>query len=163
MPRLGALANLKAGSYRTGLGFTPAVTFTVPARWWGGQNSSTDWAIGRLPRTDPAPAALFVDALRLPFDRAVAIFRSLKTLDAGRGVAVRIGGYPGRTFSAKVKGEHAPLEALGTGADIPSWVVGQQTFLNVRGKTLLIRMELKPGGTLRPEALRVLYSFRFPR
>jgi hypothetical protein len=162
-PRLGALTNLKPGVYRTGRGFAPSVRFTVPGRWWGEQYSSTAWSIGKLPRTDPAPAALFVDALRLPFDRAVTIFRSLKTLRAGTGVPVRIGGYPGTTFTARVEGEHAPLIALGTGADIPAGVIGQQTFLDVRGRTLLIRLELKRGSTLRPEALTVLRSFRFPR
>jgi len=88
----------------------------------------------------------------------------LKSLVAGPATQTRVGGYSGVTFHAKVKGEHAPLTALRSTSDIPGDVPGQQTFLNVRDKTLLIRTESKAESRTAAVAVQsVLRTFRFVR
>ena len=169
-PFPGNPTKLKPGGYRTGEGFSPITTFRVGMGWYGNMpvaTKSAKWfSIGKgLDRFEErfTYAGMYVDTLTLPYAKAVAKFRGLKTLVAGAGTPTRIGGYAGVTFRAKVKGDHAPLIALGTGADIPRDVAGQQTFVNVRGTTLLIRTELGKARAAPAEVQAVLRSFRFPR
>jgi hypothetical protein len=169
----GAVPTLKAGyeprpltpgTWRTGGGFVPVTTFRVPRRWYGAQGA-TGWFLGSgLDRATQEFTAggIFVDVVALPLTTAVARFTSLKSISAGASTAVKVGGFAGVTFNARVKGEHAPLAALGTGADIPGGVTGRQTFLNVRGKTVLVRLEwYAPRAAVDVQA--VFRSFRFPR
>ncbi len=165
-PFAGAPAKLKPGTYRTGEDFSPITTFRVGTGWFGYQGSSNDWSIGKgFDRIEQrfTYAAIYVDALALPYAKAVAKFRGLRTLVAGPGAPTRVGGYAGVTFNAKVKGEHAPLTELGTGADIPGDLAGQQTFVNVRGTTLLFRTELGKAPAAKAETRMVIRSLRFPR
>jgi hypothetical protein len=156
---------LKPGVWRTGDGFAPTTTFRVSAGWYGVQGSPTDWLIGkRLDRVEQEfkSGGIFVDVLRFSFAKAVARFKALRTLSAWRPTTVRVDGYRGVTFNAKVKGDHAPLTAIGTGADIPGGKQGRRTFLNVRGKTLLIRLEWATAGEAN-DIRRVFRSFCFRR
>jgi hypothetical protein len=155
---------LPPGTWRTGAGFVPVTTFRV-ARGWHGAQGATGWFLGSgLDRAaqEFTVGGIFVDHVPLPLATAVARFRSLKTISAGASTPVKVGGFAGVTFNARVKGEHAPLAALGTGADIPGGVSGRQTFLSVRGKTLLVRLEwYAPGAAAGVQA--VFRTFRFPR
>ena len=156
---------LQAARYRTRLGFAPLTTFTVGAGWYGNQGSARDWGVGKgLNRAEQrwAYGAILVDVLRLSFAKAVSTFRGISGLTVGRSTPTRIGGYAGVTFHAKLKGsENVPLTALGISADITD-IAGQQTFLNVRGKILLIRTE--HGSPTAPAAVQtVLRTFQFPR
>lgn len=169
-PFPGDPTKLKPGGYRTGEGFSPITTFRVGRGWYGNMpvaTKSADWfSIGKgLDRFEErfTYAGIYVDALTLPYAKAVAKFRGLKTLVTGAGTPTRIGGYAGVSFRANVKGDHAPLIALGTGADLPGDVAGQQTFVNVRGMTLLIRTELGKARAAPAEVQAVVRSFRFPR
>jgi hypothetical protein len=141
-------------------------TFKVDANWYGAGDSQS-WGIGKgLDRVKQqyAVGGIYVETLKLSVVKAVAKFRALKSLVAGPATQTRVGGYRGVTFHAKVKGEHAPLTALGSTSDIPGDVPGQQTFLNVRGKTLLIRTESKAESRTAAAAVRsVLRTFRFVR
>jgi hypothetical protein len=127
---------LRPDRYRTRPGFVTVTTFTVGAGWDGNQENG--WFVGRgLDRIGErfTGGAIFVDILRLsPRQGDLHVQEHPRSpscavdSDANRG-------YSGVTFHAKVKGDNVPLTALGTTAR-------QQTFLNVRGKTLLIRTEL---------------------
>jgi hypothetical protein len=164
---VGAPPKLRQAVYRTSGGFLPVTVFRVPSGWYGCQGSPTSWGIGRELDTaaERLNAFLATDVLGLPRAKAVAKFKALKILVAGPSTVTSVGGFSGIAFHAKVKGEHAPLTALGIDADIPGDTKGEQIFLSVRGKTLLIRTELAPGTTVagRVELQHVLRSIRFPR
>ena len=156
---------LRPGRHRTRPTFVPLTTFTVGTGWYGNQASRGWWFVGKgLDRTAQGftGGSIWVDVLRLRFAKAVSTFESISELEVGPSTPTRIGGYSGVTFHAKRKGsENVPLTALGTTADITE-NAGQQTILNVRGKTLLIRTEL--GGAAAPAAVQtVLRTLRFPR
>ena len=119
-------------------------TFTVDQGWYG-SGSSSEWAVGKgLNRAEQrfGPAGVMVSPLSLRYATAVARFKALTTVDAGPATPVQIGGYPGVSFRAKVEGEHALLPGIAPGLDVVKSPGGQQIFLNVRGKTLLFRIEV---------------------
>ena len=81
--------------------------------------------------------------LRISYTTAVGRFRALKTLEAGPSTPIRVGGYPGVAFRAKISGDHALLPGIAPGTRrCPNSPGGQQIFLNVRGTTLLLRIEV---------------------
>ena len=161
----GEPARLAAGSYRTRPGFAPMTTFTVGLGWYG-NGSNSEWAVGKgLNRAEQrfGSTGVWVSPLSLRYATAVARFKALTTLDAGPATPVKIGGYPGVSFRAKVEGDHALLPGIAPGLDVVRTPDGQQIFLNVRGKTLLFRIEvftIKEGSAAARSFLRTV---RFPR
>lgn len=99
--------------------------------------------------------------LSLRYTTAVSRFKALKTLTAGPSRPIRVGGYSGVSFHAAVKGEHALLPGIAPDIDILPG--GQQIFLNVRGTTLLLRIEIfaRPAGEAAVRGF--LRTVRFPR
>jgi hypothetical protein len=156
---------LEPGTYQTRPAFVPRSTFTVGQGWYGGQGSHTDWCVGKgLNRSEGRFGAAGICALRLSLPVAVAVsrFKALKTLTAGPSKPIRVGGYPGVSFHAVVQGDSATTPGL---RRIFGGVRrgGEQIFLNVRGTTLLLRIDIfarKAGETAVRGFLRTV---RFPR
>ena len=161
----GPPVRLAAGSYRTRPGFAPVTTFTVGRGWYGG-GSRRDWAVGKgVNQVEQrfGSAGIWVSPLSLRYATAVARFRALKTLEAGRSEPIRIGGYSGVVFHAKVMGDQALLPGVAPGLDVVNTPGGHQIFLNVRGTTILFRIEVFALRAGTAAVLGFLKTLRFPR
>jgi hypothetical protein len=96
-----------------------------------------------------------------PFATAISRFKALTTLTAGPSEPIRVGGYPGVTFHAVVHGKHSRLRGISPLADlVPGG--GQQIFLNVRGKTVLVTIETFGRTRLERTVREFLRTLRFP-
>ena len=87
----------------------------------------------------------------------------LTTLTAGPSKRIQIGGYPGVSFHAVVPGDRSLLRGMGVALPVGVLPGGQQIFLNMRGTTLLLRIEIfarKAGGEAAVRGL--LRTMRFP-
>jgi hypothetical protein len=156
---------LAVGAYRTRPGFAPVTTFTI-GRGWHGAGSSRDWVVGKGWNASAdrfRGAAIWVSRLSLRYATAVARFRALKTLEAGPSKPIRVGGYVGVVFRAKVTGEHAIIPSIAPGLDVVNTPGGQQIFLNVRGITLLLRVEARALASDAAAVQGFLRTVRFPR
>jgi hypothetical protein len=159
---------LEPGTYQTRPTFVPRTTFTVGRGWYGGQGAHTDWGVGKglngrwhnAWRLGEPTAGISAHRLGLPVATAVSRFRALRTLTARPSKPVRVGGYPGVSFHAVVQGDHASLPGIERYLTVLPG--GQQIFLNVRGRTLLLRIEIARKAD--EAAVRgVLRTVRFPR
>ena len=144
---------LEPGTYQTRPAFVPRTTFTLGEGWYGAQETHSEWCVGKgLTRRAPALAglaasressvAIGICVFRLgpPYSTAISRFKALTTLTTGASKPIRVGGYPGVSFHAAVHGEHSLLPGIAPLIDLlPD---GQQIFLNVRGKTVLLRIEI---------------------
>lgn len=155
---------LAAGMYRTRPGFNPVTTFTV-GRGWNGVGSSRDWAVGQgwNPSSERGfrGAGILVSKLSLRYATAVARFRALKTLEAGPSKPIRVGGYRGVVFRAKVAGFSAIMPSVAPRVDVVNTPGGQQIFVNVRGITLLLRVEARASDAAAVQGF--LRTVQFPR
>jgi hypothetical protein len=169
---------LEPGTYQTRPRFDPPTAFTVGQGWYGGQGGHTSWCVGKgykgfNHRFDEGEGLFRVAAICgfrtwLPYATAVSRFKSLKTLDAGSAKPIQMGGYRGVSFHAVVQGELAATRGLPlttTLARVPSGTRpgDEQIFLNVRGKTVLLQVELfaRPEGEA--ASREFLRTVRFPR
>jgi hypothetical protein len=155
---------LEPGTYQTRPAFVPRTTFTVGRGWYGGQGSHTDWCVGKgLNRSEGRFGAAGICGFRLslPYATAVSRFKALTTLTAGPSKPIRVGGYSGVSFHADVQGDFAPIPGISPNG--VRWRGGEQIFLNVRGKTLLLRIKIfaRKGGEAAVRGL--LRTVRFPR
>ena len=157
---------LEPGTYQTRPTFVPRTTFTVGRGWYGGQGSHTDWCVGKRlnalrVRTPFGVVAICSFRLAPPYGTAVSRFKAMKTLTAGTSTPIRVGGYRGVSFHAAVQGDHALLPMA------PHYVHvlpgGQQIFLSVRGRTLLLRIEIFAPKAGEAAVRRFLPTMRFPR
>ena len=161
----GPPVRLAAGTYRTRPGFNPVTTFTVGRGWQGG-GSSNEWVVGQgfsAAAQRFRGASIFGSRLSLRYATAVARFRALKTLEAGPSKPVRVGGYAGVVFRAKVTGENAVIPSVAPGVDVVNTPGGQQIFLNVRGIALLLRVEARALASDAAAVQAFLRAVRFPR
>jgi hypothetical protein len=161
----GPPVRLAAGTHTTRPGFNPVTTFTVGSGWHGG-GSSSEWAIGRgfsAAAERFRGASIWVSRLSLRYAIAVARFRALKTLEAGPSKPIRVGGYRGVVFRAKVTGERAIIPSVAPGLDVVNTPGGQQIFLNVRGTTLLVRVEARALASDAAAVRAFFRTVRFPR
>lgn len=158
---------LEPGTYQTRPTFVPRTTFTVGRGWYGGQGAHTDWVVGKglngrrknAWRFGEPTAGISAHRLGLPIATAVSRFRALRTLTAGPSKPVRVGGYPGVSFHAVVQGDRASLPGIERYLTVLPG--GQQIFLNVRGRTLLLRIETARKAD-DAAVLGVLRTVRFP-
>jgi hypothetical protein len=145
---------LEPGTYQTRPAFLPPTVFTLDGGWYGAQESHSGWCVGKgLTRRAPAlvgtdtarrsSVAIGICAVRLgpSYRSAISRFKALTTLTAGPSKPIRVGGYPGVSFHAAVRKRSllqgiSPLIVLLPGR--------QQIFLKVRGKTVLLRIEISP-------------------
>jgi hypothetical protein len=95
-----------------------------------------------------------------PYSTAISRFKALTTLTAGTSKPIRVGGYPGVSFHAAVHGEHSLLPGIRPLIDLLPG--GQQIFLKVRGKTVLLLVEISPGTQGEAAVRRFLRTMRFP-
>ena len=159
---------LEPGTYQTRPAFLPRTTFTVGKGWYGAQESHSAWCVGT--RRAPGRPANFretlgairicVNRLGPPYSTAISRFKALTTLTAGASKPIRVGGYPGVSFHAAVHGEHSLLPRIAPLVDLLPG--GQQIFVNVRGKTVLLRIEISPRTQGEAAVRRFLRTMRFP-
>ena len=159
---------LEPGTYQTRPAFLPRTTFTVGEGWYGAQETHSAWCVGT--RRAPGPPATFretlgatrvcVNRLGPSYSTAISRFKALTTLTAGVSTPIRVGGYPGVSFHAAVHGEHSLLRGIAPLIDLLPG--GQQIFLNVRGKAVLLRIEITPGTPGEAAVRRFLRMVRFP-
>jgi hypothetical protein len=156
---------LEPGTYQTRPAFVPRTTFTVGQGWYGGQGSHTDWCVGKgLNRSEGRFGAAGICGMRLslPYATAVSRFKALTTLTAGPPKPIRVGGYPGVSFHAVVQGDSATTPGF---RRIFGGVRrgGEQIFLNVRGTTLLLRIDIFTHKAGEAAVRGFLRTVRFPR
>ena len=158
---------LEPGTYQTRPAFVPRTTFTVGEDWYGAQETHSAWCVGkrltrRAPFREDAWRAIGICVLRLgpPYSTAISRFKALTTLTAGASKPIRVGGYPGVSFHAAVHGEHSLLPGIAPLLDLLPG--GEQIFLNVRGKAVLLRIEISPGTPGQAAVRRFLRTMRFP-
>lgn len=155
---------LAVGPYRTRPGFVPATTFRVDAGWYG-SGDREGWGVGKGLNTIEqrfGVAGIYATPLSLRYATAVSRFKALKTLVAGPATTTRIGGYPAVTFRATVTGDHALLPGIAPGVDVVN-TRGQQTFVNVRGTTVLIRTEVFRATAGEAAVRSLVRTIGFPR
>ncbi len=159
---------LEPGPYQTRPAFLPRTTFTVDEGWYGAQETHSAWCVGTR-RAPGRPAnfretlgAIRICANRLgpPYSTAISRFKALTTLTAGASKPIRVGGYPGDSFHAAVHGEHSLLPGIAPLIDLLPG--GQQIFLNVRGKTVLLRIEISARTPGEATVRGFLRTMRFP-
>jgi hypothetical protein len=164
---------LEPGTYQTRPAFVPRTTFTVGEGWYGAQETHSEWCVGKG-MTRRAPALDAPDASRKslvaigicvyrvgpPYGTAISRFKALTTLSAGASKPVRVGGYSGVSFHAAVHGEHSLLPGIKPLIDLLPG--GQQIFLNVRGQTVLLRIEISAGTPGEAAVRGFLRTMRFP-
>ncbi len=164
---------LESGTYQTRPAFFPRTTFTLGEGWYGAQETHSEWCVGkgltrRAPGLDAPDAsrkslvAIGICVFRLgpPYSTAISRFKALTTLTAGASKPIRVGGYPGDSFHAAVHGEHSLLPGIAPLIDLLPG--GQQIFLNVRGKTVLLRIEIAPRPQGEAAVRGFLRTMRFP-
>ena len=165
---------LEPGTYQTRPAFIPRATFTVVDGWWGAQESHSSWCVGKGSTRRPPPLAggpasrksgvsvgICVYRVGPRYGTALSRFKALTTLTAGASTPIRVGGYLGVSFHAAVHGKHSHLPGVTPLVDLlPD---GQQIFLNVRGKTVLVQIEISPRTPGEAAAVRgILRTMRFP-
>jgi hypothetical protein len=159
---------LEPGTYQTRPAFFPRTTFTLGEGWYGAQESHSSWCVGtqRAPRP-PANFRETLGAIRIcvfrvgpPYRTAISRFKALTTLSAGASEPIRVGGYPGVSFHAAVHGEHSLLPGIKALVDLLPG--GQQIFLNVRGKAVLLLIEISPRTHGEAAVRGLLRTMRFP-
>ena len=166
---------LEPGTYQTRPAFVPRTTFTLGEGWYGAQETHSEWCVGKgLTRRAPALAgaaasressvAIGICVVRVgpPYRTAISRFKALTTLTAGASTPIRVGGYPGVFFHAAVHGEPNFHSLPGITPLIDLLPRGQQIFLNVRGKTVLLRVEISPGTPGEAAVRGLLRTMRFP-
>ena len=164
---------LEPGTYQTRPAFVPRTTFTLGEGWYGAQETHSEWCVGKgLTRHPPALAgraasressvAIGICVFRVgpPYSTAISRFKALTTLTAGASTPIRVGGYPGVSFHAAVHGKHSLLPGIAPFLDLLPR--GQQIFLNVRGKTVLLRIEISPRTHGEAAVRGFLRTMRFP-
>ena len=164
---------LEPGTYETRPAFVPRTIFTLGEGWYGAQETHSGWCVGKgLTRHPPAlvgPAAFRRSSVAIgicvfrvgpPYGTAISRFKALTTLTAGASKPIRVGGNPGVSFHAAVHGEHSLLPGIKPLIDLRPG--GQQIFLNVRGKTVLLRIEISPGTPGEAAVRGFLRTMRFP-
>ena len=164
---------LEPGTYQTRAAFVPRTTFTLGEGWYGAQETHSGWCVGKgLTRRAPAlagPAAfrkslvavgICVFRVGPPYGTAISRFKALTTLTAGPSTPIRVGGYPGVSFHAAVPGKRSLLQGITPFPDLLPG--GQQIFLNVRGKTMLLRIEISPRTHGEAAVRGFLRTMRFP-
>ncbi len=164
---------LEPGTYQTRPAFFPRTTFTLGEGWYGAQETHSEWCVGkgltrRAPGLDAPDAsrkslvAIGICVFRLgpPYSTAISRFKALTTLTAGASKPIRVGGYPGISFHAIVHGEHSLLPGIRPLIDLLPG--GEQIFLNVRGKTVLLRIEIAPRPQGEAAVRGFLRTMRFP-
>ena len=164
---------LEPGTYQTRPAFVPRTTFTLGEGWYGAQETHSGWCVGKgLTRRAPAlvgPAAFRKSSVAIgicvvrvgpPYSTAISRFKALTTLTAGPSTPIRVGGYPGVSFHAAVHGERSLLPGITPFPDLLPG--GQQIFLNVRGKTMLLRIEISPATHGEAAVRGFLRTMRFP-
>jgi hypothetical protein len=159
----GPPAKLEPGRYRTGDGFRPRITFTLPVGWYGSQGSE-GLGIGKGLDTvveDFEEVGIFVHLVNLTVAQATSRFEKLQPLVIESAKRSQLGGASGRKYIVSIPGEHVILEPLGVFADIPGGDA-EVTFLNVRGETLMISLQRWNSDAARVEGDRVVQSFTFP-
>ena len=95
-----------------------------------------------------------------PYSTAISRFEALTTLTAGASKPIRVGGYPGVSFRAAVHGDHSLLPGIAPLIDLLPG--GEQIFLNVRGKAVLLLIEISPGTPGEGAVRGFLRTMRFP-
>ena len=166
-------SRLEPGTYQTRPAFVPRTTFMLGEGWYGAQETHSEWCVGTgLTRRPPALAgpgasrkslvAIGICVFRVgpSYSTAISRFKALTTLTAGASTPIRVGGYPGVSFHAAVQGEHSLLTGITPLGDLRPG--GQQIFLNVRGKTVLLRVEISPGTPGQAAVRGFLRTMRFP-
>jgi hypothetical protein len=96
-----------------------------------------------------------------PYSTAISRFKALTTLTAGASTPIRVGGYLGVSFHAAVHGKHSHLPGITPLIELlPD---GQQIFINVRGKTVLLQVDIAPRTPGEAAAVRgILRTMKFP-
>jgi hypothetical protein len=167
---------LEPGTYETQPFFTPRTTFTVSRGWNGAQETYSFWGVGKglnghlatpcgsIARESFDAVGICVFRLALPYTAAVSRFKMLTTLMAGPSKRIQMAGYPGVSFHAVVPGDRSLLRGMGVALPVGVLPGGQQIFLNVRGTTLLLRIETSARDAGEEAAVRgLLRTMRFPR
>ena len=95
-----------------------------------------------------------------PYGTAISRFKALTTLSAGASKPIRVGGYSGVSFHAAVHGEHSLLPGIKPLIDLLPG--GQQIFLNVRRKAVLLLIEISPRTHGEAVVRGLLRTMRFP-
>ncbi len=158
---------LEPGTYQTRPAFVPRTTFTVGEGWDGAQETHSAWCVGKGSYPTPAsfrealgPIRICVVRLGPPYSTAISRFEALTTLTAGASKPIRVGGYPGVSFRAAVHGDHSLLPGIAPLIDLLPG--GEQIFLNVRGKAVLLLIEISPGTPGEGAVRGFLRTMRFP-
>ena len=158
---------LEPGTYQTRPAFVPRTTFTVGKGWDGAQETHSAWCVGKGSYPTPAsfrealgPIRICVVRLGPPYSTAISRFEALTTLTAGASKPIRVGGYPGVSFRAAVHGDHSLLPGIAPLIDLLPG--GEQIFLNVRGKAVLLLIEISPGTPGEGAVRGFLRTMRFP-
>ena len=164
---------LEPGTYQTRPGFFPRTTFTLGEGWYGAQETHSGWCVGKG-LTGRAPPLIGLDTARRSsvaigicvirlgpaYNTVISRFNALTTLTAGPSKPIRVGGYPGVSFHAAVHGEHSLLPGITPLTDLLPG--GQQIFVNVRGKAVLLRIEISPRTHGEAAVRGVVGTMRFP-
>ena len=154
---------LEPGTYLTPEGFEPPVAVTVPGGWFGGAGSS-GFGVGQ--GNDEVnqrfgDVGLYLDAIRMPYDDAVAAFRRLEgvSLEA-EPVDGTIGGYEATIFRPQPVREPILLDPIVPRSDLTS-EIHHVIFIDVRGTTVFIKTEVFDDEAL-PVLEQVIDSIQFP-
>ena len=155
---------LEPGRYRTVDAFRPVTTVRVPAGWHG-YSDATGWSVGDGVDTeaeDYARSSIYVFAVPMPLDEAVATFSQLDGLDVGRSRPVSLGRMDGVAIQARATREGVVLDSLGLpDVDVPRGRRDATLFIDVRGVTISVGSW--SSNRRADHALqRVLASIRFP-
>ena len=154
---------LEPGTYQTRVHFVPHTILTVGKGWYGAQESDSSWCVAKGPtRPRLAGATISICLYRLihPYATAVSRFESLRTLTPGPAKPIHVGGYPGVAFHAAVRGNSARTPGIWAPAVRPG---GEQIFLNVRGRTVLLQIQTLQRASGEALARGFLRTVQFPR
>jgi hypothetical protein len=162
---------LEPGTYQTRPAFVPPTNFTVGQDWYGGQGDHSGWCVGKGLNgrgRNFGTVAICGFRLWLPYATAVSRFKALKTVTAGSSQPIQMGGFPGVSLHAVVQGDLARTPGLPFSSTLngrPNGVRpgGEQIFLNVRGTTLLLQIEIFSRKTGEAAVRGFLRTMQFPR
>ena len=142
-------ARLEPGTYQTRPAFVPRTTFTVGEGWDGAQETHSAWCVGKGKLPTPASFREALGPIRICVVRLGPLqHRNLAVRGAHdthrRGVKAN----PSRRLSRRllprsVHGDHSLLPGIAPLIDLLPG--GEQIFLNVRGKAVLLLIEISPG------------------
>jgi len=158
---------LEPGTYQTRPAFVPRTTFTLGEGWYGAQETHSAWCVGKGSYPTPASFREALGRIRIcvfrlgpRYSTAISRFKALTTLTAGPSMPIRVGGYPGVSFHAAVHGKRSLLPGITPFFDLLPG--GEQIFLNVRGKAVLLGIEISPRTHGEAAVRGVLRTMRFP-